>query len=405
MEELRTLIRQTMQENQREVSGHFYTVPSPVRYPFQWLWDSCFHALIYSALDETNLAKKELLSVCEKQHQSGLIPHISFWHDEKNPLPNWGRELRGGDINHIFGVTGSSSLTQPPLLAEVVLEVYKKTGDADFLKKIYPALVQFYEYLNSERTAENSLLFIVNPDESGEDNSPRFDKALGLLSKHSKEENLDKRLYLMEKLVACDFDTKTCMKENFAVIDVGFNCVYLSGLEALSTIAEILKEKDTSKTYANRAKEVQTDMKTLTTDNIHYYSFDHIAKEMISINTWNLFMPLYCGLLNQSEAEKLVQELFADDNFMASYGIRTFSKQGNGYDAIDGFWRGPVWMAPNYFIQQGLLRYGFKKEADKIKDLSINLIKNSGMREHYDPDSGTGYGAEKFTWAGLVLVM
>lgn len=33
------------------------------------------------------------------------------------------------------------------------------------------------------------------------------------------------------------------------------------------------------------------------------------------------------------------------------------------------------------------------------------LVGKSGFREYYNPFTGQGYGAEDFTWAGLVLDM
>ena len=35
----------------------------------------------------------------------------------------------------------------------------------------------------------------------------------------------------------------------------------------------------------------------------------------------------------------------------------------------------------------------------------LKLIEKSGFREYYNPFSGEGYGAEDFTWAGLILDM
>ena len=123
--DLETLLK----KNQRVVAGNFFTVPSPERYPFQWLWDSCFHALMYARLKEPeNVLRLKFVVWFENNirmvFQSPIF--ITFWHDTPANLPNWGRELRGHDLNHVFGVTGTSSLTQPPLLARTVLELYKK---------------------------------------------------------------------------------------------------------------------------------------------------------------------------------------------------------------------------------------------------------------------------------------
>ena len=61
--------------NRRKAGKFFYTVPSPVTYPHQWLWDSCFHAIILSHFSPQD-AKNEILSLVSKQFNNGLIPHM-----------------------------------------------------------------------------------------------------------------------------------------------------------------------------------------------------------------------------------------------------------------------------------------------------------------------------------------
>jgi hypothetical protein len=42
-------------------------------------------------------------------------------------------------------------------------------------------------------------------------------------------------------------------------------------------------------------------------------------------------------------------------------------------------------------------------EAELLVQQTYNLIEKSGFREFYNPFSGEGYGAEGFTWPGLIL--
>ena len=48
--------------NRRTTGGYQYTVPSNAAYPYQWLWDSCFHAIVLSSF-EPDAAKAELRSL------------------------------------------------------------------------------------------------------------------------------------------------------------------------------------------------------------------------------------------------------------------------------------------------------------------------------------------------------
>src|SRR3989338_4940988 len=97
---------------------------------------------------------------------------------------------------------------------------------------------------------------------------------------------------------------------------------------------------------------------------------------------WAHFAPLFAGLYSPEEAETLVRgQLLNPETFYAPFGIRTVPKQEKAYRAEGyggGFsWRGPVWMAPHWFIHRGLLRYGYKKEAADIRDKSAALLELS----------------------------
>ena len=69
--------RKVLQENRRETNGFRYTVPSPSTYPYQWLWDSCFHAIVLSSYDP-DFAKAEMHSLMSKQFENGMVPHMIF---------------------------------------------------------------------------------------------------------------------------------------------------------------------------------------------------------------------------------------------------------------------------------------------------------------------------------------
>ena len=62
-------------------------------------------------------------------------------------------------------------------------------------------------------------------------------------------------------------------------------------------------------------------------------------------------------------------------------------------------------MATHWVIYRGLLRYGYAKEADEIRDKSVALLTRSGFRECFNPETGEGQGAHGFTWGALVLDM
>jgi len=246
----------------------------------------------------------------------------------------------------------------------------------------------------------------VNPDESGEDNSPRFDMQQGLTAMHTANESLDRRLDRVREHAVCNFRARDCMSKHFAVADLPFNIILYESLECMAKLADVLKLKDDHEYFTDSAKNVRETTKTLLCQNGLCRSYDLNAQKSIETATWAIFMPLYGGLVDNEEAQQLVHEWLLNENrFWTEFPVPSTSLQEESFDPSGGFWRGPVWMAPNWFIYKGLKRYGFDDVAEIIKQKTIALIERSGFREQYNPLTGEGIGATNFTWGGLVLDM
>lgn len=392
LEALRTDAAALLARNRRVSRGFRYTVPSPRTYPYQWLWDSCFHAIVLTEFD-VDAAKDELRSLITAQQENGMIPHMVYWE-------------RGDVINFDWGVEGISSITQPPMLAYALWTVYQKTGDHSLLAEIYPAIQKFHDYLLRDRDPRgNNLAGIINPDESGEDNSPRFDYLLDLPPVHEWGENMRRRLELVAQNKVCNFDAAKCMRNFFWVKDVPFNAILAENLGIEGLIAEVLGERDAAQRAYDRRKDIARAMRVRMYEDGLYWSTYGPEYERIKVKTWHIFSPLFAGLLSPEEAGRLVENhLKNPDEFWSVYPIPTVAKDEPSYQPAE-MWRGPTWIGINWFVYQGLMRYGFIEEAAHIKDRSAALIELSGFREYFHPDTGEGHGAEDFTWNTLVFDM
>lgn len=384
-----------MSTNRRTDGKNTYTLPSPDSYPYQWLWDSCFHAIILSHIDP-QIGQQELLSISKWQMKNGMLPHMMYWKNStENSFPkiNWGAK-------------STSTITQPPMLAYSAWEIYKITNDKKFLRKILPVITKQHQYLLRKRDPRrHSLVGLVNPDESGEDNSPRFDKSLGLPAKQQIDENFQKRLQLIEKFRKASFRIKGQIDKEHWVRDVPFNAILAENLRIEADIAKELGKMDIEHTADLEAQRVQKAMRKFMLEDEIMWSTSGLNYRPIRIKTWAIFAPLFSGSLTSDEAEILVERhLKNPKEFLSKYSVPTVAMDEPAFDPV-GFWRGPVWMATNWFIYKGLLRYGFEEEAQRIKEDSIKLIEMSGLREQYNPMTGEGMGARNFTWGGLILDM
>ena len=67
-----------------------YTVPNTEVYAFQWLWDSCFHAIAWAELGEPQRAMSELTHLFRMQTVDGFVPHIDYEFAPLHHADFWG---------------------------------------------------------------------------------------------------------------------------------------------------------------------------------------------------------------------------------------------------------------------------------------------------------------------------
>ena len=127
---------------------HGYTAPNTEVYPWLWLWDSCFHALIWADLDRPDRAVAELGCVLELQDGAGFVPHMGYQLDPQVPVDLWGR-------------AGSSSITQPPMYGHAVAELRRRGIDVpDELAERAHAGLRFL-VRDRARDPESGLITVV----------------------------------------------------------------------------------------------------------------------------------------------------------------------------------------------------------------------------------------------------
>ena len=87
-----------------------YAAPNSSVYPWQWLWDSCFHVLVWLALGDVDRSRRELAVALAPQVSSGFVPHMHYVRRPGFHADLWGRQ-------------NGSSITQPPLYGHAVAEL------------------------------------------------------------------------------------------------------------------------------------------------------------------------------------------------------------------------------------------------------------------------------------------
>ena len=116
----------------------------------------------------------------------------------------------------------------------------------------------------------------------------------------------------------------------------------------------------------------------------------------LKIRFFACFLPLYAGICDERQAEKLYEHLSSDD-IMGQYGVRTLARNEKMYNLEKSNnpsnWLGAIWIVANYLVYKGLLRYNKTDIAEELRRKTVlllekNLEKYGDMFESYHPDTG-----------------
>ena len=204
-----------------------------------------------------------------------------------------------------------------------------------------------------------------------------------------------------------------------SVVASDLNALIYREYKAMGLLADILGKKRDTKKFSNSADSVRKNINKYLwneQDGI-YYNLNSINGEQIKRVSYNSFIPFFARVATQKQADSFMKNYALNpDHLWSDYGIRTLSKKDidyNNKNIIKPYsnWQGPVWPIANYLYMQGLLNYGYQKQAielaKKISNLVLEDIKNSGgMHENYDAETGNPLAADNFvSWNILVSNM
>jgi hypothetical protein len=395
--ELARLAERTLRANWREgVHGdgtpYAYTCPATPRYRHQWHWDSCFHAIAWRRFDPRR-AREELRTVLRGGRADGFIPHTVFWHNH----PRW----RRAPFYATQRVRGSRHTTTigPPLLPfawEIVAAA--SPDDPAFATEAVHALEAHLDWLEQERDVDgDGLLTIVLPDESGLDDSPKYDPVYGphahykpgyfrLVSRYG-------RLGWSARAIAAAHDEH--------VEDVWVNVAHALSLRAMARLAG-------DAGYDRRAERVEAALLERCLDPATGLFLDLAGRDErpVRVSTWSALSPLVLEGLPEDVRRRLVEEHLLDPRrYQAAYGVPSVSMQEPSFRP--GFylwrtWRGPSWVNTAWLMTPALRELGYGDEADRIATGLVRAALRGGLREYYDPRTGRGLAARGFGWSALV---
>ncbi|HEX8753731.1 MAG TPA: hypothetical protein VF731_09975 [Solirubrobacterales bacterium] len=373
--EAERVLRQNWLEGTREGVPYAYTQPSPGRYPWQWYWDSCFAAIAWRRFDPGR-ARAELESLLAAQRPDGFIGHTIFW---SHPVSL----LRLGFYNVASRSAFQTETIQPPLLTWAWRIA---VGDP----AAEPRIGAHLDWLAVNRDLDgDGLLWIVQPDESGLDASPKFEPVWGRRSNGRLGFPL-----LVRRNRQLGFDARRTREAGGPVLcEVLVNTLWSLSLQAAgrpsATPALVARLWDEERgLFLDEAQP---------------------GGARPGVLTWASLAPLALPDLPEEIGRRLVEEhLLNPREFLTAVAPPSVALSEPSYEPDGGrgpirrYWRGPTWVNSAWMVWLGMRRLGYLAEAERLADSLIATIAREGLREYYDPRSGRGLGAKDFAWSSLI---
>ncbi len=382
---------------------YLYICPASLKYPHQWLWDSSFHAIVTSKI-YPDLAKKEIETLLKAMRFDGFLPNMILW---------TGPRLFERIATHFFVRGMSSNITQPPVIAISIEEIYKNTKDLDFVRSCLPPVKRYYNWLQKERDPDNDgLISAIHPWETGHDASPAFDQLLGIKETKPKCWKLYLALYgLLFKYSSLGWDTKKIFASKaFDVEYLVSNCIYAQGLRAIARLSKILGVDDDSQIYQERADKVEKAIVNICWNEEKKIFFDVSSPEhkQLQVKTASSLFPIILDNVPPDILDKLINtHLTSEQEFWSPFPVPSVAMDEPSFNPNNSLtlWRGPTWINTNWFLVRGLKKHGYDSIAREIIKKSIVLIDKAGFWEFYHPLTGKGEGQKNLSWSTLVVDM
>jgi hypothetical protein len=429
--DLYTHLSEVLKQNDR--GG--WTVPAADLYPHQWLWDSCFIAIGWRHIDITR-AQTELTNLLRGQWSNGMLPHMIFSSGKQYRREHelWRSYVSPFSPNNI----ATSGITQPPLLAEAVVQIGQKmkvTERRTWYRKMYEPLVRHHEWLYAERNPhKEGLILNLHPYESGLDNSPPW---ISELRKHSmpswvlafeklhldgvvnlfrrdthhvppgqRMSNIEAMAYwaALRRLRRKAYNSEALLSRSlFAVEDLTFNSILIRANEALTEIANSIKARLPQELQENITASRQALEQLWDEQTGQYYSRSFVSHKLIEEPTIAAFMPLYSGAITQPRADRLAEMLKKKRSYWPEWPVPSVPLNSPDFDAYK-YWQGPTWVNTNWLIIEGLKRYGYDNLARDLRQKTIDLVRMSGSNEYFNPINGEPAGAANFSWTAALTI-
>ncbi|MDH3678515.1 MAG: hypothetical protein OEV40_01070 [Acidimicrobiia bacterium] len=361
-----------------------FSVPNPGTYPHQWLWDSCFHSLIWLALGDDRSATELGNALANQDPMTGFVPHLTYWDDPTQGEAFWRCRT-------------TSSITQPPMFGHAAARL--AAGGVHLDDDIVTAIRRGLAHLliDRPRTAAG-LVPVFHPWETGCDDSPRWDD-----HGHPPWTWWQVKGDIVAELAAAGGirDGKLGRRRSgggrrFEVGSIGFNALVVWNTRQLLASPAAGGAPEAGELTA-AADELAVAIADRWEPSLATWVDD--GQPSGQIRTLDALLAL---LVDPRPAG--FEQLADPDAFAAPFGPRGVHRAEPTYEP-DRYWRGPAWPQLTYLLWWAASQAGRAMLAEELASCLIAGALASGFAEYWNPETGAGLGAAPQTWTGLALVV
>ncbi len=348
-----------------------YASPHALVYPWQWLWDSCFHSLVWEHLGDRHRALTELDAVLSTQGVDGFVPHMNYVRDPEFHAAFWGR-------------SGASNITQPPMFGHAVAEL-RRRGVPVPVTTVERA-GRGLEFLLTRRRRHDGLVLLAHPWETGCDDSPRWDDlcpgdAFDLARWKARKGDL-------VASVAVDESGAAVGNDAFTVASAGFNALVAFNAAELGLAVDDLQDALDARWDAGRT--TWSDAGDTETGSGRARTLDGLLPVLVERR------PARIGLV--------FEQVLDDGGYGGPFGPAGVHRDEASF-APSTYWRGPAWPQLSYLLWIAARRHHRDAVAGELARRTVAGAFTSGLAEYWNPDTAQGLGAIPQSWTGLALVM
>ncbi|MFV0490634.1 MAG: MGH1-like glycoside hydrolase domain-containing protein [Pseudorhodobacter sp.] len=291
--------------------------------------------------------------------------------------------------------------SQAPHGAFMAWQIFQRGRDRGLLRLAYPALVRNHHWWRANRDPDGRGLVSCGSsdlgqglyrgtafgarNETGMDNSATHDEAV--------------------------FDPQTGM---LSTLDLGLNCALALDAEMLAAIARELGDTGQAAIFEKLAAETRARIRAeLWDETRQIFANRQRGGGFVRSLGPTSFYPLLCGAASDEQAGHLLCHLADPDLFGGRFMLPNATRNDPAYGE-NTYWRGRIWPNVNYFVWQGLRRYGFDAEAADLAAKGLAMFNASWHEkrlcgENYNAETGEitdqGDADPFYTWGAMLPLL